>query len=116
MHEMSLVGDVIEVVERYAKENSASGVTRVDLRIGEMRDVVDSLMESCFAYLSKGTVVEGAKLCFEKIPLRARCRECNLVFPIDIRNPSRKLCPDCSSAEVSIFSGWEFMIESIEII
>lgn len=116
MHEMSLVGDVVDVAERYARENGASRVVRIDLRIGEMRDVVDSLLEGCFAHLSKGTPTEGAKLCFEKVPLRARCRSCNLVFPVDMRSPRPPVCPDCASGEASLFSGWEFTIERIEIV
>lgn len=115
MHEMSLIGDVIEVAQRYAKQNGASRVTRVDLRVGEMRDVVDELMQSCFDYLSKDTMVQGAQLHFERVPLKARCNACHVVFPVDLRDSHKKICPDCACEDVLLFSGWEFIIESIEV-
>lgn len=116
MHEMSLVGDVVEVVERYAAAERASRVVSVSLCIGEMRDVVDRLLESCFAYLTRGTIAEGAELKVKKIPLKARCGECNTVFRVRLDPRKVPACPDCASRNLSIFTGGEFLIENIEIV
>ena len=115
MHEMSLVGDVIDVVLRYAAENDAKQIVSVRLRVGVMRDVVDELLQSCFSYLSRDTIAQGAMLAVEKVPFKARCCDCGLVFPADPRKPKSLMCPDCASKKLSIFSGSEFMIDSIEV-
>ena len=116
MHEMSLVGDVIRVAERYAKENDAKRVVSVNLVIGEMRDVVDRLLDSCFAYLSRGTIVEGATLNVRKVPLRPRCVDCNTVFRAEPRKPEQLVCPRCHGRNLSMYEGGEFFIANIEIV
>lgn len=116
MHEMSLIGDVVDVVERYAQAEAPCRVVTVSLCIGEMRDVVDDLLESCFAYLTKGTMAEGAHLNVRKVPLKARCRDCNTVFPVKLDPHANPVCPDCSSRNLAIHSGGEFLIENIEIV
>lgn len=115
MHEMSLIGDVVDVVERYAKAEGAARVVSVNLVIGEMRDVVDSLLDSCFAHLTRGGAAEGARLHVRKTPLKARCRECNTVFPVALDPHRLPACPDCASRNLAMFSGGEFYIESIEV-
>lgn len=45
MHEMSILSNVIDVVLKYAQENNVREVVSVTLVVGELRDVVDKLME-----------------------------------------------------------------------
>lgn len=45
MHEMSILSNVIDVVLKYAQENNVRKVVSVTLVVGELRDVVDKLME-----------------------------------------------------------------------
>ena len=115
MHEMSLVGDVVAVALRYAAENNAQRVCSVCLRIGDMRDVVDELLQSCFSYLAQDTIAQDATLEVVKVPFKARCCDCGLVFPAELRKPNSLICPDCASNKLSIFQGTEFMIDSIEV-
>lgn len=115
MHEMSLVGDVIRVAERYGRENDATRVVAVNLVIGEMRDVVDHLLDSCFAYLSRGTIVEGAKLNVRKVPLRPRCADCNTVFTADAKHLEGLACPRCHGTRLSMYEGGEFFIQNIVV-
>ena len=84
MHEMSILSNVMDVVLKNAKENNAREVVSVTLVIGELRDVVDELMESCFQFLCRNTIVKDAALHTEKVPLKAQCNQCRLVFPADI--------------------------------
>lgn len=116
MHEMAITGDILDVVLDYAAKNDAAEVVRVDLRIGELHDIVDDLMEGAFRHLARGTIAKSAHLAIAKVPLRAQCGECHLVFPADIRKPETLCCPDCGCTHLSIFSGKEFLIERIEIL
>ena len=60
MHEMSILTNEVDTVLVYAAENNASWVIEVSLVVGDLRDVVDELMESCFQFLSRGTIAEGS--------------------------------------------------------
>lgn len=115
MHEMSILSNVIDVVLKYAQENNVRKVVSVTLVVGELRDVVDELMESCFQFLCRNTIVKDATLHMEKVPLKAQCNQCRLVFPANIKQPETLVCPDCGSKQLHIHSGKKFLIKSIEI-
>lgn len=115
MHEMSILTNVVDIVLKYAEDNGAERVCGVSLVVGEMRDVVDELMESCFQFLCRDTIAEGATLSMTKVPARAQCGDCKLVFPVDVHGKGRPTCPDCGSGNLTIKTGREFLIQSIEI-
>ena len=64
---------------------------------------------------SCSTIVKDATLHMEKVPLKAQCNQCRLVFPADIKRLETLVCPDCGSKQLHIHSGKEFLIKSIEI-
>lgn len=115
MHEMSILTEVVDVVLDYATREQAARVTGVDLVVGELHDVVDDLMESCFQYLARDTIAEGARLSLTKVPMKAQCSDCLLVYPADLRRKDTLVCPACGSTEFRIFKGNEFLISSITI-
>lgn len=116
MHEMAITTNIVDIVLDYARESEALRVESVSLRVGELRDVVDDLMQGCFRHLARGTVAENARLSITRVPLRARCGECRLVFPADVRDAASLICPDCGSRNLTIHSGKEFLIEDIEVV
>lgn len=116
MHEMSICGPLVDTVVKYAEQNGARKVVRVHLRIGELRDIVDDLMQGCFRYLARDTIASQAELVLEKVPLRAQCQACNLVFPANIWKRETLVCPDCGGTKLRIYSGKEFLIQGIEIV
>jgi hydrogenase nickel incorporation protein HypA/HybF len=115
MHEMALVTNIVDAVVKHADENNVKKVVSITLVIGELHDVVDSLMESCFRYLARGTVAEGARVEVKKEPVRLQCKECMLVYPADLKDAATVLCPDCGAKNYSIYAGNEFLIKSIEV-
>ena len=84
MHEVSILSNVMDVVLMYAKESNVREVVSVTLVVGELRDVVDKLMKSCFQFLCRNTIAKDAALHMEKVPLKAQCNQCRLVFPAGI--------------------------------
>lgn len=116
MHEMSLTRDVVDVVVMQAQMADASRVLCVNLKIGEVHDIVDDLFVKCFAFLAKGTVAEKARIDIDRIPLTVRCLDCGEVFPVDVYNRKQSvMCPSCKSLKYTINSGNEFSIEDIEV-
>jgi Zn finger protein HypA/HybF involved in hydrogenase expression len=60
---------------------------------------------------AKGTIAEGARLLFERIPAAFHCLDCQTEFG---RN-DRYQCPACGSGRVAISAGEEFFLKSIEV-
>ena len=101
---------------------AATQVKSVNLRIGELRDVIDEWMQRYFDYLTPGTVAEGAQIKIQKAPIIFRC-ECGKTFtmPIEVfrENLEKKreaVCPRCGGTKAALHGGREFLILSIEVI
>ena len=65
MHEWSITRKVVNSILKNSRENGIKKVNRVVLSVGEDIDFLDSI-EFCFEMLSKGTIIEGAKLEIKK--------------------------------------------------
>jgi hydrogenase nickel incorporation protein HypA/HybF len=117
MHEMAVTEDVLKIALRHAEKNGAKQVVRINLRIGELRDIVDEWMQRFFDYLNRDTIAAGAKLHIERSPVVFRC-DCGETFPIKFKVivENRSIpCPRCNGVNTVLFSGKEFKIQSIEV-
>jgi hydrogenase nickel incorporation protein HypA/HybF len=116
MHEMALLRNVVDLTVAEATAAHAQRVTAVYLTIGEARDVIDSLVDSLFEFLSRGTIAEGAKLVVTKVPLRVRCNKCGEEFALDVSDESTWTCSSCHAYhDYRVVSGMEFKVSRIEV-
>ena len=60
MHERALMRDVLTRIEEVARAESASRVTRVDVRLGALSHFTPEHFREHFEDASRGTVAEGA--------------------------------------------------------
>lgn len=81
MHEMSILSSVMDVVLKYAQENNARKVVSVTLVVGELRDVVDELMESCFQFLCRNTIVKTPRFSWRKSRSKPSATSADWCFP-----------------------------------
>jgi hydrogenase nickel incorporation protein HypA/HybF len=109
MHELSLSGAVLNTVVKHAGDRR---VSLVSLRVGRLRQVVPDTLEFYFEFVARGTVCEGARLEQEIVDASLRCEPCAREWQIEI--PAFR-CPTCGGADVSVASGDEFEVESIEV-
>ena len=102
--------NLLRTVEGAASAEGGKQVQVIHLRIGEMSGVNTDALSFAFEVLSKGTVAEGGRLDFERVPLRARCRECANEF-----HPEEFVfrCMSCGSPEIDIVSGREMEVDYI---
>lgn len=112
MHELGITQSIVEIAERTAKEQQASKILSVTVEVGSLSGVVPEALEFCFEACTNGTQLEGAQLLIEKIPARARCRDCSSEFPLE---ELLGCCPDCDSAASDLLSGEELRIKEMEI-
>jgi hydrogenase nickel incorporation protein HypA/HybF len=109
VHELSLSSAVVNTVVRHA---AGRRVSVVNLRVGQLRQVIPDSLEFYFEFVARGTVCEGARLEHELIEARLRCRPCEREWGIDV--PAVR-CPTCGGGDVEVAGGNEFEVESIEV-
>jgi len=109
VHEFSIASAVVDTAVKHAQGRP---VTVVTVRCGRLRQVVPDSLHFAFGIVSKETVCEGATLEFELVPARLRCEACDSEW--EIEQPIFR-CPTCSTAEVTVLSGEELEVDSIEV-
>ena len=96
MHELSLISSVIDSLENLSRQERWGPLERVTLRVGAMRQVVPQIMEFAFKTASKGTLLEGAALRIETVPIVIRCRRCGRRWGEERMG---FICPACGAAQ-----------------
>ena len=109
MHELSLSSAIVNTVVKHA---DGRPVTVVNMRIGQLRQVVPDTLEFYFGFVAEGTVCEGARLEQELVRARLRCAPCDREWEIDV--PAFR-CPRCASGDAEVVTGEELEVESIEV-
>ena len=112
MHEITVLVELVKMVETAAIENDIHEIDTVVVQIGEMSSLVPRYMMEYFPHAAYGTLLEDSKLKIEMIPANALCHHCNKVFRI-VKN--KGLCPDCEANDWEILSGMEFILKEIII-
>lgn len=111
MHELAVTQSVLEIVLRHAEETDAERITDIHLVIGQLSSYVDDSVAFYWDIISAGTIAEGARLHFRRLPAQIECRACGERYALS----GDFLCPACGQADVEIISGDEFYVESIEV-
>ncbi len=109
MHEMSIMGSILDIVSKTAHGEDAAKVTRIELTIGERAGVVTDALTFAFEAMSPHTIAEGAELIITEIPLCYRCPSC-----AKETNDNINLCPACDLF-FEVVRGQELQITSIEV-
>ena len=109
MHELSIADAVLAVVERHA---AGRNVSRVELRVGHLRQVVPPALEFAWELVTEGTPLEGAELAMEEVPATVSCASCGAeselrAFPAQ--------CGACGRLDVDVTGGDELLVDALEI-
>jgi hydrogenase nickel incorporation protein HypA/HybF len=110
MHELSLAGAIAGIVTRAA---GGRAVTAVDIDCGALRQVVPDTLAYCWGLVVEATPLAGADLRIRQIPATLACRDCGADTVVD-RLPLLR-CQHCQSVNVSLTSGEEFLVRSIDV-
>jgi hydrogenase nickel incorporation protein HypA/HybF len=108
MHELAIAEAVLAIAARHAEGRR---VTRIELTVGALRQVVPSALEFSFEIAAQGTAAEGAALAIETTPARGRCRACATesdqhAFPMT--------CPRCGGLAIEPCGGDELVVAALE--
>jgi hydrogenase nickel incorporation protein HypA/HybF len=108
MHELAITEGVVEAV---TSRLPGARVTCVRLEIGVLSGVVADSVRFCFDLVTEGTNLEGARLEITEPPALCSCRVCGEQFAPDGPLPQ---CL-CGSIEISVLSGSELKITSVQV-
>jgi len=111
MHELSIVQNIIEIIQSELPKHNITRVKIISLRIGKMRQVVPAALNFAFECLSKNTPLEGAEVKIENVPIKGRCRKCHHEF---ILENWQENCKGCGEDQIEIISGKELEIAEFE--
>jgi hydrogenase nickel incorporation protein HypA/HybF len=108
MHELAIAESVVRIACNHA---AGRRVTRVELKVGHLRQVVPDALAFSFALVAEGTAAEGAELDMKEIPAAGRCRRCGSEgelpgFPL--------ACGACGSWDVDVIRGEELLVDALE--
>ncbi len=112
MHELSMMQEVIKILEEQVKTNKVKKVHKVNLKVGKLMSVVPSSLIFCFEILAKDTLMEGATLDIEEVPVKCLCQDCGTEFIVE---SFIFLCPQCRGTNLKQLSGNEFMVHNMEV-
>ncbi len=108
------MGNILDIVLEYAGKAGAKKVSKINLIIGDLSDLIPEWMQTYFEFVSKDTIAENAILEINRVPAVIRCKQCNHEFTLNRENWQFS-CAKCNSSEIELLSGREFTVESIEV-
>jgi hydrogenase nickel incorporation protein HypA/HybF len=111
MHELSLSYGLVESVLEALPED-ALRVESLTLRLGELSGVDHSALEFSFPLAAAGTLVDGAQLLIEAVPVSIYCLTCQTVRTLPSVQSFR--CPVCQEPSGDIRAGRELDLVRIE--
>lgn len=114
MHEIALMGDILDLVSRDAKERGIEKITEIHLVVGELSNAMPDALEMAFdIYKAQGIELldPEAQLVITVEEARAKCVLCGAEYKPDRRIA---LCPGCSMPSGKILAGETFTVHSYE--
>src|SRR5262245_33708298 len=105
---MAIADAVIEIAGRQARGRR---VTRVELRVGRMREIVPPALQFAFELASPGTAVEGADLDVDVVEASGICRICERETPLPGLPPA---CAHCGGDDIDVVRGQELVVGDID--
>ncbi len=112
MHELSLIANLFDILEKQAHDNNAKKIVHVKLQVGVLSGAVPELLTSAFDIYKKDTIAREAAITIEKVPLKMDCEDCRSEL---ISNDYILTCSQCGSSNLKTIAGTELILEKIEL-
>ena len=109
---MSIAMDVLKIVQEHLPKDHPVRVTKITLKVGKLTAVIADTFKFGMEIITKGTEAEGAEIVIDNVPLVVKCENCG--EQSELSEPFF-VCPKCESTRLSVLSGRDLYIESIEV-
>jgi len=112
MHELSIVASLFEILVDKARENQATKIVSVRLKVGKLAGVVPEFLQTAFDSYKQDTIASDARLEIEEVPLKMRCRKCSAEIE---KEDFVLVCPSCGSTDLEMLEGMELLLDKIDL-
>ena len=114
MHEMALMGDILNIIIEDAETKGIKQFNRIDLMVGELSNAMPDALQMAFEIYKEQNSNIFAKEAFLHIKHEealAECVFCQTVYKPDLRI---SICPSCNMPSGKLISGETFQVLSYE--
>jgi hydrogenase nickel incorporation protein HypA/HybF len=112
MHEVSLIENVIALVQQERTKQVFTRVNMIKLKVGALGHAEPEALRFCFDAVATGTIAEGSRLEIEIVPGEGWCADCRSNVPLDQRFGA---CPICAGGRVSMTGGDILRLAELEV-
>lgn len=112
MHELSLAGGILRVVEDAARREGFVRVSRLTLEVGALSGVELHALRFALEATVPDTCLQGAEIDFIETPGTAWCMHCATSVPIQSRVDA---CPQCGGHQLQPTGGAELRVVELMV-
>ncbi|MGD9677192.1 MAG: hydrogenase maturation nickel metallochaperone HypA [Vulcanibacillus sp.] len=112
MHEIALMGDILNLIKEDIKDSDIKKVTKIELIVGDLSNALpDALVMALDIYKTQGIdfLDKETELVIIREKAKALCTLCNLEYDVDYKI---SICPQCDMPSGKIVKGETFKISS----
>ena len=113
MHEMSLAGGILKVVDDAAEREPFARVQRLTLSAGALAGVEVRSLRFALEAIAPGTRLDGAQIVIDEPPGQAWCMACGDTVTIGARGDP---CPRCGSYQLQPTGGTELKVIDLMVV
>ena len=114
MHEMALMGDILNIIIEDAEQKGIKQFNKIELIVGELSNAMPDALEMAFAIYKE----QNPQLFFEDASLHIQHEEAlaECIFCQTTYRPNLKIsiCPSCNMPSGKLVSGETFQVLSYE--
>lgn len=114
MHEMALMGDILQLVEKDAISRGIHQIDKVELVVGDLSNALPDALEMAFEVFRARNISRlshMSQLIIIRESARAKCTVCNHEYEPEARI---SICPECRLPSGKLTAGETFKIQSYE--
>ncbi|MDR2155574.1 MAG: hydrogenase maturation nickel metallochaperone HypA [Burkholderiaceae bacterium] len=112
MHEASLAGGVLQVVEDTAQREGFARLLALRLEAGQLAGVDIRALRFALESIAPGTLLEGARIDIDEPPGQAWCMACSQSVAIQQRGDA---CPNCGGFQLQPTGGLELRVVDMHV-
>lgn len=112
MHEVSLAGGILRIVEDAARRERFTRVTTLRLEAGRFSGVEVRALRFALEALAPGTCLDGARIDIDEPPGTAWCLPCGTSVPLAARTDP---CPGCGGFQLQPTGGTELRVVDMTV-
>ena len=112
MHELSLAGGILRLVEQTAERDPFERVRSLRLSVPALAGVEVRALRFALEAIAPGTLIEGAAITIDEPPGQAWCLGCSTSVTLQQRIDP---CPQCGGHRLHVTGGTEMKLVDLQV-